>query len=260
MYSPLPISARKLVRALARRKERQEQRAYLAEGDRLIGELASGSRGGIRFLFGRRERLDWLGELFPDERLYLIDGEGSDLFATENPQGVGAVVAMPEESDLAAIIARRQPTLYLDGISDPGNAGTIIRSAEWFGASGVIFGESSVDPYNPKAVRATMGAIFRVPILTGITIENLVATDLPLYALDANARDHLGESRLPSAAIYAIGNEAHGVSRAVLDAAHPLSIRGSGHGESLNAAIAASVLLYEVSRSREVQEAEIRLP
>ena len=252
MFSPLPISARKLVRALARRKERQEQRAYLAEGDRLVSELSSGATGGIHFLFGRREKLDWLADLFPGQRLYAIDGEGAELFATENPQGVGAVVSMPDEIDPARLLSSGRPVLYLDGISDPGNAGTILRSVEWFGAAGVIFGESSVDPYNPKAVRATMGAIFRVPIIAGVPIENLAATGIPLIALDAAADTFLGETDLPSHAIYVIGSEAHGVSPGVLALSRPIAIRGSGAGESLNAAIAASVLLYEVARGGEV--------
>ena len=248
MFPPLSISARKLVRSLARRKDREQERAFLAEGDRLLRELANGDRANIRFLFGRSDRLEWLGELFPETPIYALDEEKGDLFATENPQGVGAVVSMPEKVDLPGLLSGQGPFLYLEGISDPGNAGTIVRSAEWFGGSAVLFGEGSVDPYNPKTVRSTMGAIFRLPVVADVAVDELIAAELPLFALDAGGDFVLGESELPRRAIYAIGNEAHGVSPDLLGRSRALSIAGSGAGESLNAAIAASVLLYELSR------------
>jgi TrmH family RNA methyltransferase len=155
---------------------------------------------------------------------------------------------MPEPAVASAIAAAGAPLLFLDRLADPGNAGTILRTAEWFGAAGVLFGEGSVDPYNPKVVRATMGAIFRLPIALGVSIAELRSLDLPLYALDAGGEEPLGRHPLPMHALYAVGSEAHGVDDELLPHARILRIGGGGAAESLNAAIAASILLYEIFR------------
>ena len=243
----LSLSRSTQVRSLHRKKGRSEERAFLAEGERLLEELA-GVPERVRYLFGTRDRVDWLMGRFPDAEVYEIDGEGNRLFATENAQGVGGVVEMPEPATAADIAAVDAPVIFLDRLADPGNAGTILRTAEWFGAAGVLFGEGSVDPYNPKVVRATMGAIFRLPIALDVPIAALHPLEIPLHALDAGGEEQLGMHPLPVHAIYAVGSEAHGVSAELRPHARLLRIAGGGGGESLNAAIAASILLYEIFR------------
>jgi len=245
----LPHARASLIRSLHRRKGRREEGAYLAEGERLLDEL-SADPSGVRFLFGAAERMEWIRERFPGHMVFVIDARGAALFATENAQGVGAVVAIPEPVPLERIIAGDDPVLYLDRLADPGNAGTILRTAEWFGAGGVLFGEGSVDPYNPKVVRASMGAIFRHPFAAGVTPENLAAAGRPVVALDGAGNEVLGRMPLPRRGVYVIGNEAHGVSPAIAREARLVAIAGSGAGESLNASIAAAILMYELFSER----------
>jgi TrmH family RNA methyltransferase len=242
----------RLLRLLRLKKHRRREGAFLAEGERLLDELAR-SGNGVRFLFGTADRLGWLEERFPDAEICEIAGDGAALFATDHAQGVGCVLDLPAPLPLDAVTGRGRPLLFLDAVADPGNVGTVIRSAEWFGIGGVLLGEGSVDPYNPKAVRATMGAIFRFPVVEGVRSVDLLRLDLPLLALDAAGREMLGRCELPLDGIYVVGNEAHGVSAELLRASRPLAIAGGGvGGESLNAAVAASVLCYELWRLQQL--------
>lgn len=235
-----------LVRSLHRKKGRMEESAYLAEGERLLEELvADPSR--VRFLFGVAERLEWLQQRFSNIPVFAVGNREASLFATENAQGVGAVISIPEPVPVEQIIAIDSPVLYLDHLADPGNLGTILRTAEWFGIQGVLLGEGTVDPYNPKTVRSSMGAVFRLPFAGEISVGTLLDTGLPLLALDGAGEDVLGRASLPRRAIYIVGSEAHGLSPEIRRNARLIAIAGSGNGESLNAAIAAAILMYQVS-------------
>jgi TrmH family RNA methyltransferase len=220
--------------------------AYLAEGERLLREIPADFRG-VRFLFGLSENVEWLADQFPELPVFVAGRDGG-LFATEHSQGVAAVVDIPVPPSLDELAASGEPLLMLDRIADPGNAGTIIRSADWFGLGGVLLGQESVDLYNPKTVRATMGAIFRMPAIEEVAIADLVALGRPLIALDAGSDLYLESAELPSDGIYVIGGEAHGLSPNIIEASRMVSIRGAGQGESLNAAIAGSILCYELAR------------
>ncbi|MEO5930988.1 MAG: RNA methyltransferase [Candidatus Kapaibacterium sp.] len=242
----LSLSRAKLIRLLHRGKGRSRERAYLAEGKRLLEELSQ-SPARVRFLFGVEEAAGWLARHFPEESISVVDEPGA-LFATEQAQGVGAIVEMPDAITPHDLVERGGPILFLDGLADPGNVGTILRTAEWFGVGGVMFGRGSIDPFNPKVVRASMGAIFRLPVIEEITPHDIITLGLPLFALDAHGTSLLGREALPERGVYVIGGEAHGVSPELLERAEPIAIMGSGRGESLNAAIATAILLYELRR------------
>jgi RNA methyltransferase, TrmH family len=244
---PLSRARKTLVRSLHRKKGRFESGAFLAEGERLVSELAK-SPGGLRFLFGTSDRIGWIEERFGGAQCFAIDNDDADLFATEQAQGIGAVVDIPAGRSFEELARGSGPVIYLDGVSDPGNAGTILRTAEWFGADGVAFGSGSVDPFNPKAVRASMGAIFHMPVADGVGPADLMSSGLPVVALDAGGDELLGSSPLPRHAIYVVGSEAHGITPAIRDGARLVGIGGEGRVESLNAAIAAAILLYEIFR------------
>lgn len=246
-FPPLPAGRAKLVRALHRKKERQAEQAYLAEGERLLEELAARPEG-VMLLFGTEDRMAWLAGRFPGVPLYRIPERATDLFATDSPQGVGAVVAMPASRSLEELLAPSGPVLFLDALGDPGNVGTIIRTAEWFGLRRILLGQGCVDVYNPKVVRASMGAIFNVEILEQVAIGDLAAEGRPLVALDGAGREMLGDAKLSGDAIYVIGSEAHGLSPEIASAARLIAIPGSGTVESLNAGIAAGILCYELAR------------
>lgn len=166
----------------------------------------------------------------------------------ESPQGVLFTVALPEEAPWP----KGERFLVLDGLQDPGNVGAIWRTADALGADGLFLLNHCADPYNPKTVRATMGACFRLPCrevdLDGLT-GFLAAEDLPLYAaaLQAGSLD-VRQAALGRCAVV-VGNEGHGVSSAVLDACGgTVIIPMRERCESLNAAAAAAVLLWEMTK------------
>jgi TrmH family RNA methyltransferase len=195
--------------------------------------------------------------------------------ATETPQPVAALVR-PREwtwNDIVAAGENAQPlVLVLAGIQDPGNLGTILRSAEAFGASGVVALPGTVSTWNPKAVRASAGSLFRVPLLAagidecfarlnkaGVTVWTTATRDAVAAGEADLTRDAVaaGEADLTRAAALIIGNEGSGVPQdAAMRADRALTIPCPGPVESLNAAVAASVLLYEAARQRASRAAQ----
>lgn len=180
---------------------------------------------------------------------------------TETSQGVIALVRLPEWQ-VAQLFPERCLVVALDGLQDPGNAGAIARSAEAFGASGVLFLKGAVSPFNPKALRASAGSLFRIPFLQGVDPAVAVAEfrqhGVNVYAAvshrGAQGAKLLHETDLARACALVIGSEAHGVSASMRTHAHEVSIPTIGV-ESLNAAAAAAVLLYEAQRQRSLQRA-----
>jgi TrmH family RNA methyltransferase len=179
-----------------------------------------------------------------------------DLFrtivATETSQGIIALVRPPRWT-LDDVFSREGPVLVVDGVQDPGNAGAMIRAAEAFQTSGVAMLKGSVDPYNSKALRASAGSIFRVPIVSGVSPEAVIDRGRPLFALMPLATLAVHECNLDGRCALVVGNEGHGVSEALRSQAIAIRIPTQGV-ESLNAAMAASIVLYEASRQRGKRE------
>jgi TrmH family RNA methyltransferase len=186
-------------------------------------------------------------------RLSVVDDAlFNQIASTETSQGVIVLVKTPEWT-LERLLAGRSMVVVLDGVQDPGNAGTIVRAAEAFGATGVVFLKGSVSPFNTKTLRAAAGSLFRLPFVHGVDpgfmCEALVQHGLELYAAMPRATLPLHEANLADRCALAIGSEAHGVSDKLKKASREMSIPTTGV-ESLNAAMAASVILYEASRQR----------
>jgi TrmH family RNA methyltransferase len=181
-----------------------------------------------------------------DERTFLT------LASTENSQGVISLVRLPQW-ELEGLFRGRPLIIVLDGIQDPGNAGSIVRSAEAFGASGVIFVRGTVSASNPKTLRASAGSLFRLPFIQGLSRQQVSAEvrrrKLTLVAASAQAEDSLSDLDLRDPAVVVVGSEAHGVSPELRTFAQPVRIPTSGV-ESLNASVAAAVILYEAARQR----------
>ncbi len=173
---------------------------------------------------------------------------------TDSPQGVAALVHRKESGLDDAL--RVQPTLLVvaAGLQDPGNLGTILRSAEAFGAGGVVLTEGTVSVYNPKTVRATAGSIFRLPVMTtklADLISHLRERGIQLFATSSHKGTPLHEAPLHQPSALFIGNEGAGLARDIItkmDAT--LAIPQARPVESLNAGIAASIILYEAARQR----------
>ena len=171
-----------------------------------------------------------------------------DLATTARNQGVLALVKL-RDWDAATVLAGL--TVVLDGVQDPGNAGTIARTAEAFGASGIVFLKGSAAPTNPKALRAAAGSLFRVPFLHRLDAAEFLALAQQhgkrLLAAATGQGLPISAADLSAGAAIVIGSETHGVSPLLLAAATPVAIPTQSV-ESLNAAIAAAIVLYESAR------------
>ena len=177
-----------------------------------------------------------------DDRLF------AEIAATEASQGVMTLVK-PRKWTIAELLRPTALVVLLDGLQDPGNAGAIVRAAEAFGATGVVFLKGTVSPFNPKAVRAAAGSLFRLPFIDGMLPAEFLETGIQLYAAMPRATLLAYSANLKASCAIAIGSEGRGVSPAIAAAAMPIGIPTMGV-ESLNAAVAAGVLLYEARRQR----------
>ena len=174
------------------------------------------------------------------------------LSEVETPTGVLTVFDLPART-AAEVLARPGAVLLLAGVNDPGNAGTLVRSAEAFGAAGVLFGRGGADPFAPKVVRAAMGSIFRLPV-AAVDPDEIVAAAAAagrlLIATDVEGEE-LGVVGIPRNAVFAIGNERRGSGTGCLAGTGPFGYPSNGVAESLNAAVAGSIVLYEAARCQE---------
>jgi TrmH family RNA methyltransferase len=245
----------KYVRSLYRRRVRYRERRFVIEGVRLVREAFRA--GIVPALVFYSEGVDAL----PGGRELLaeIRKSGSPAFAvsetvmravadTVSPQGILAVVPFVE------LAPPPSPSLVLvvDGLRDPGNLGTILRSANAAGVERVILAPKTVDPYNPKVVRGAMGAHFRLPIVT-LDWPEIAEALAGVHVLLADVRGQRAYYEVdwtrPSALI--VGGEAHGASGEARElAVATIAIPMHGGAESLNAAVAASVILFEAARQR----------
>lgn len=247
--TPRVVAARKL----QRRRDREVARRFLVEGPQAVREAEA-----IVELFGTPEALDRYPELAGRaDRVSPVDEDAlAALAETVNPQGLVAVcdfvdvplpVALAREPRLVAVLA---------GIRDPGNAGTVLRTADAAGAGTVIFAGEAVDPYNGKSVRASAGSLFHVRVVRGVdpaqTVDALRAGGLRVLAADAYGSVDLdGLDGLQAPTAWLFGSEAHGLPAELADAADArVRVPIYGRAESLNLAAAAAVCLYASARSQ----------
>ncbi|MEO8108114.1 MAG: RNA methyltransferase [Actinomycetes bacterium] len=261
-----PRSARvRRLRRLARRASRAEERQFLAEGAQVVREAlrahSEGSAHVIQLIVSTDASLRQSDLIDAAQAANVSISWASDrvlaaLTETVTPQGLVAVVEYLDVG-LAEMIAQ-EPRLVavLADVRDPGNAGSVIRAADAAGADAVIFAGDSVDPYNGKAVRASVGGIFHLSVVTGVSVpETLIALrngQLTVLAADGSGDVDLDTAQLDSSsAAWVFGNEAWGVPDAVLavaDAAVRIPIYGKA--ESLNLATAATLCLYASARAQ----------
>jgi len=256
----------KQLRQAFSRAELTESGDCAVEGLRILEEAI---RSGLRLsaVFFRESAQDRADRLLPQigaqvETLLLPDKLFDSLVPSESPQGVAALVRLKEFS-LDDLIERLQvgPVVVLAGLQDPGNLGTILRSSEAFGCSGVVLGEGTVSPFNSKAVRASAGSVFRLPIIHGhgkcatITLEEvsekLKLNGVRLTATSSHKGTPLDQADLKRPAAIFFGNEGSGLPRdlmAKMD--ESIASPHTAQVESLNAGVAASIVLYEAARQR----------
>jgi TrmH family RNA methyltransferase len=245
------------------KKYRCATKRFVIEGARLVNDaILSGVKIEVAFFLEtviqkNIELYDLLTQ--KNVKIYAINAILSDKMAdTQNTQGIFCIAFMLDKEIILDRIDIDGVYLSLENIQEPGNLGTMLRTADAFGFNGVILSEGCADIYSPKVVRAAMGAIFRMPFMV---TENLVSTIKMLNAkymnsvaavVDANANDILLEN-FSGGIIIVIGNEGNGLSKEVIDVCKSqVTIRMKGHAESLNAAAAASVIMWEIQKSVKV--------
>lgn len=244
----------KWVHSLEMKKNRRNEGLFVAEGPKVVGDLMSRYRP--HQIFATNE---WLSSashsILPAEvtPMEVSDDELRRLSFLQHPQQVLAVFRLPDEANLEKTVPLDKLTLMLDGVQDPGNLGTIIRIADWFGIDAVICSPETADAYNPKVVQATMGSLGRVNVIYAPLRPLLTSLpdDMPIYGTLLDGKD-IYKSELSSNGIIIMGNEGNGISADIRKlVTRPLLIprfRQGESAESLNVAVATAITCSEFCR------------
>ena len=244
---PAPPSKGRLkqYRAYRQKKARDRDGLFVAEGPKIAAELLQHAPGTVRAVCALD---DWwhdhpyLPDAYAGNSYAVKPAELDQLSLFKTPNRVWLLVDRPLPT-LDVELARRQPTLYLDGLQDPGNVGTILRTADWFGLRQVVCAPGTVDVFHPRVTQASMGAFLRInaPVLPVDTLLDQLG-ELPVVATVLDGVP-LEAARLPVPGLYGIGNEGNGLSLAFMQhSTQRLTIPGGGGAESLNAAVATGIL------------------
>lgn len=232
----------KQTKKLLSRSERYKTKRYIAEGKRLVRDAVEA--GCAEYIFVSE---GYCGDIYAVQTYGLSEKMFAQISDTQTTQGIIAVCSMADyviSDDMGNLL------LVSDRVSDPGNLGTLIRSAECAGAAGVVVLKGSVDPYCTKAVRSAMGSLFRIPIYFCDEDEFLkTAAEYSLVSTVLDGSVDLFDTEFPEKVAVVVGNEAHGISPRVASASDVrVRIPMCGGAESLNASVAGSVVLYEIYR------------
>jgi len=237
---------------LEKRSARKKEGLFVIEGPHLVEEA-----GALVKFFFYCENLPLVKKLEENGSTgyKLSRKQFAELSQVEAPQGILAVVGELEYSLVDTIEKDKSLIIYCIGVQDPGNLGTIIRTADAFGATGIILSKGTVDLYNPKVARSTQGSLFHLPIVMvendEETIGQLKEKEIKVIASNLSAEDNVFDIDLRGPVALLIGNEGSGLTKEVIKAADRSAlIPMRGKAESLNASVAASVILYEILRQR----------
>ena len=240
----------KFIQSLKIKKYRQKRGVFIAEGIKIVAEILQ-SKLKVQHLYAvasKTEKQPQLHQLLQNKAAMFIKKRQMDVISLlKTPSPVLAIVQIPDYDPKVA--QTDNYWLVLDAIRDPGNLGTLLRIADWFGLAGVLCSPDCVDVYNPKVIQAGMGAVVRVPIKY-LNLKQLFENNpqLPVYGAVLNGTN-LFETAFSGKGFLLIGNEAHGIQPDLLPhITHAISIRGGGGAESLNAAVAAGIVCAVATR------------
>lgn len=252
----------KQLRQAFARAERTEDGDCAIEGVRIVEEAI---RSGLRFqaIFFRESAQNLAERLLPQigahvETLLLPDKLFDGTVPSETPQGVAALVRLKSFS-VEDVVERLQvgPVIAVVGLQDPGNLGTILRSAEAFGSAGVVLGEGTVSPFNSKVIRASAGSLFRMPVVSKAVggleaiLQKFRTHNVRLIATSSHKGTPLDQTNLTQPCAIFIGSEGSGLPKTLMAQVDELvAIPHTAQVESLNAGVAGSIVLYEAARQR----------
>ena len=249
---PVTQKLRKLVKSLYQKQHREQNGLFVAEGEKLVYELKH-SGYEIELVAVRESPSPIAKELveeFSEEAVPIYNAPKhvfDQMCDAKSPQTILAVANIRENE-----IIKNTPFVALDGVADPGNVGTIIRTADWFGYKQVILGKSCADSLNPKVLRATMGSAFRMKVVETLDLYEMIEENFSkfsIYGADVNAQISIQECKIAENHGIIMGSEAHGISPEVEPIINSkFLIDGKGQAESLNVAVSAGIALYHFSR------------
>ena len=244
-------------------RERREQRLFVVEGKKMFEEVP---RAWLEKVYVSEHFLQEPGasDLLGDSAYEVVaDGVFRSVADTQTPQGILCLVHRPQY-DLADLMHReRTHLLIIEGVQDPGNLGTMLRTGEGAGVTGVILNRMTVDLFNPKTIRSTMGSIYRVPFFVAEdlaqTVAELKREQVRVYAAHLKGTMEYDEPSYAGGTAFLIGNEGAGLTDETAGLADAcIRIPMEGRVEALNAAVSASLLMYEVNRQRRLCAREKR--
>lgn len=230
------------------KKGREQAQAYLVEGFHLVSEALESQKEVKELLVSEQVKEEDVAH-YPEDKVVIISKEiAEQLSETETSQGVFAVVAkestaIPEQVD--------KPFLFLDNVQDPGNVGTMIRTADAAGFGGVVLGKGTADLYNGKVLRSTQGSHFHLPVYEGDLAEWMAefqSKEIPVYGTELNEEAvSYRDAKAPAVFGLVMGNEGNGVDKELLkQTTKNLYIPIAGQAESLNVAVAAGILMFSL--------------
>ncbi len=236
-----------LIKKLQQKKFRSETGYCLVEGEHLVLELQKAVSHQPSLAAAELYLTDDYSEWQTDFVVHPVTGKQmSAISATKSPQGIVALLPMDA---IQPVSTGKEVAVYFHEIQDPGNLGTILRTLAWFGGYRCLLSPGSVDPFNPKVIRASMGAIFHVPLELDVSLESLADRYENIGCLDMQG-EALASDAFKQCDCYLFGNEARGVPREQLQQlnAQAFTIPGAGLIESLNLGTAVSLSVYERQR------------
>ncbi len=234
----------KYIQSLAHKKVRDEQGVFIAEGPKVVAEFLQADKFPYKTIFGLQSWMEQnnalLKNISAENKIEIIESELERISHLQTPNNVVAVFYKKEDEPAEF---KNNISMMLDEIQDPGNLGTIIRTADWFGIKNIICSIGCVDCYNPKVVQATMGSLSRVNIIYA-DIEEFIKNNsgIKIYAATLSGKD-VSLFKIKEGIIL-IGNESKGISEKLLNiSAEQITIPKQGEAESLNAAVACGIIL-----------------
>ncbi len=240
----------KFIRSLEQKKFRKENGVFLAEGNKLVSDLSDFFK--CKILVATQQWLDSNRNIIADEKIYVEKDELSRVSLLKTPQDVLAVFEIPSYT-LSMDCPRNELCLALDDVQDPGNLGTIIRVADWFGIKNIYCSHGTADAFSPKTVQATMGALARVK-LHYCNIKELISSlnDVPVFGTFLDG-DSIYNNTLSSNGLIVMGNEGNGISKEVAELINrriliPNYPQGNETTDSLNVAVATAIVCSEFRR------------
>jgi len=233
-------------------KERKNSGHFVAEGMQCLREALVSSTGpDIETLYVTptgRQKVEEISELTSFTVIEVSDDVMKAMSETITPQGILAVCSLPTNSLESISLNGTRKFIYLSQIQDPGNAGTIIRSADAFGIDAVIASPGSVDLFSPKVVRSTAGSLWHIPVFENVELDSVLALGVQAFTLAAQGQKSLNELTITKDCVAIFGNEARGLSTAQTTLSiEQVKISMPGNAESLNLSAAATIVMYHLA-------------